>query len=50
MSGFFDMIKEKTGIYGLGFDPMSVLGILLPIIVVLVLAGIGILINIVFLS
>jgi hypothetical protein len=50
MTGLLDTIKEKTGIYGLGFDPTSVFGILFPIILVLLIAGIGLLINVVFLS
>ena len=41
MRGLIDRLKEITGIYGLGFDPASVLGIVLPLGFVMVVGGIG---------
>ena len=37
----FTRIKERTGIYGFGFNPDSVMGILMPIIFVIIVGGIG---------
>jgi hypothetical protein len=37
--GIKDMIEEKTGIYKLGFDPASFLGILLPLMFVVIVGG-----------
>lgn len=34
-----DTIQKKTGIYDLGFNPYSVLGIALPVLFVLVVGG-----------
>lgn len=36
-----DRMKSRVGIYGTGWNPESVLGLLLPIIVVIMLAGVG---------
>lgn len=37
----FDRIRALTGIYGLGFDRASVLGVLLPVAFVVLLGGLG---------
>ena len=37
-------IRELTGIYDLGFNPASVLGVVLPLAFVLVVGGVGALI------
>lgn len=34
-----DTIQEKTGIYDLGFNPYSFLGIALPLVFVLIVGG-----------
>jgi len=34
-------IKERVGIYGLGFNPDSFMGLVLPIIFVIIVGGIG---------
>lgn len=34
-----DIIEDKTGIYKLGFDPASVVGIMLPILFVMIVGG-----------
>ena len=34
-----DMLQDKTGIYRLGFNPYSFLGVLLPLLFVLVIGG-----------
>lgn len=34
-----DTIKDKTGIYKLGFDKYSFLGVMLPLLFVLVVGG-----------
>jgi len=36
---FKDRIGDKTGIYSLGFDPASFLGILLPLLFVIIVGG-----------
>jgi hypothetical protein len=36
-----DRIRERTGVYGLGFRKESVAGLLLPIAFVLLVGGIG---------
>ena len=41
MRGLFNRIRELTGLYGLGFDQASVIGLLLPIAIVVVLGGLG---------
>ena len=35
-------LRELIGIYGLGFDPDSVLGIILPFAIVLIVGGLGV--------
>ena len=37
--GVKDLLEEKTGIYKLGFDPASFLGILLPLLFVVIVGG-----------
>ncbi len=37
--GIKDQIQEKTGIYKLGFEPASFLGILLPLLFVVIVGG-----------
>lgn len=37
--GIKDTIQDKTGIYKLGFDPASILGILLPVLFVVIVGG-----------
>lgn len=37
--GIKDMIQEKTGVYRLGFEPASFLGILLPLLFVVIVGG-----------
>jgi hypothetical protein len=37
----FDQLKELTGIYRLGFERESFMGLVLPIIFVIVVGGIG---------
>lgn len=37
----FDRIRQITGIYGLGFDRASVLGVLLPLAFVVLIGGVG---------
>ena len=37
-------IRELTGIYGLGFNPASALGVLLPVAFVVLIGGLGALI------
>ena len=37
--GIKDTIQDKTGIYKLGFDPASILGILLPVLFVVLVGG-----------
>ena len=39
--GVLDRIRERTGIYGLGFRKESVAGILLPIAFVVLAGGLG---------
>lgn len=34
-----DTLQDKTGIYRLGFNPYSFLGVLLPLLFVLVIGG-----------
>ncbi len=34
-------IRQRLGIYGTGFDPASVLGLLLPVAIVLLIGIIG---------
>lgn len=34
-----DRVGDKTGIYSLGFDPASFLGILLPLLFVVIVGG-----------
>jgi hypothetical protein len=36
-----DRVKGRIGVYGTGWDPESVMGLLLPVIVVIVLAFMG---------
>ena len=40
MEKFLDRVRERTGIYSLGFDPASFMGIALPIGFVVVVGGI----------
>jgi hypothetical protein len=40
----FNRIRELTGIYRLGFNPASVLGVLLPLAFVVLIGGLGALI------
>ena len=40
----FNRIRELTGIYGLGFNPASLLGVLLPVAFVVLVGGLGALI------
>ena len=40
MNAFLDRVKERTGIYKLGFDPASIAGIGLPVGFVIVVGGI----------
>ncbi|CAA9531393.1 MAG: hypothetical protein AVDCRST_MAG73-986 [uncultured Thermomicrobiales bacterium] len=49
MGGIINRVKELTGIYGLGFERESVMGIGLPIGLVVVVGGIGWAINALFL-
>ncbi len=37
--GIKDTIEEKTGIYKLGFEPASFMGILLPLLFVIIVGG-----------
>lgn len=37
--GIKDTIQDKTGIYKLGFDPASFLGIILPVLFVIIVGG-----------
>lgn len=37
--GIKDMIEEKTGIYKLGFESASFMGILLPLLFVIIVGG-----------
>ena len=39
----FDRFKDRTGVYGTGFHRESVLGLLLPIAVVALVGGLGVL-------
>lgn len=39
--GIITRIKERSGIYGLGFNPDSFMGIVTPIIFVIIVGGIG---------
>jgi hypothetical protein len=39
MSKFLDRLRERTGIYSLGFDPASFLGIALTVGFVVVVGG-----------
>lgn len=41
MRALIARIQERTGIYGLGWDPDSVRGIILPIAFVVIVGGIG---------
>jgi hypothetical protein len=36
-----EFIQEKTGIYSLGFEKESFLGLMIPILFVLVIGGLG---------
>lgn len=35
----FDMIRERTGIYGLGFRKESIMGVILPVAFVVIVGG-----------
>lgn len=37
--GIKDMMEEKTGIYKLGFEPASFIGIVLPLLFVIIVGG-----------
>lgn len=50
MRSLFNRVKGITGIYGLGFDRDSVLGIMLPVGIVVLIAGLGIAVNLLFMS
>jgi hypothetical protein len=39
MHKFLDQLRNRSGIYSLGFDPASVAGIALPVIFVVVVGG-----------
>ncbi|MBA2753129.1 MAG: hypothetical protein H0U40_01525 [Chloroflexia bacterium] len=39
MRGMIERIKEVTGIYRLGFDPDSIMGVTLPIGIVVIVGG-----------
>lgn len=39
MRGIVDRIKGMTGIYRLGFDPDSIMGVTLPIVFVVIVGG-----------
>ena len=41
MRGLIDRVRELTGIYGIGFDRASVLGVLLPVGFVVGIGGGG---------
>jgi hypothetical protein len=41
VSEVMDRIRERTGVYGLGFRKESVAGLLLPIAFVLLVGGLG---------
>jgi hypothetical protein len=41
MFGMRDRVKSRIGVYGTGFNPESVIGLLLPFIVVGIMALIG---------
>lgn len=41
VSGLINRVKELTGVYGLGFERESVMGIALPVGFVLVVGGFG---------
>ena len=49
LRGMINRIKELTGIYGLGFERESMMGVALPIGFVVVVGGLGWLINQLFL-
>ena len=49
MGGLINLVKELTGIYGLGFERESVLGIASTVGFVIVVGGLGALINWLFL-
>ena len=39
VGAMFNMIRERTGIYGLGFRKESVMGVILPIAFVVIVGG-----------
>ena len=41
MRGLINRVRELTGIYGLGFERESFLGLMLPIAFVVVVGGLG---------
>ncbi len=41
MSGLINRVKELSGVYGLGFERESVLGVALPVGFVLAVGGLG---------
>lgn len=49
MRGIIERVKDMTGVYGLGFERESMMGIALPVGFVVVVGGIGVLINRLFL-
>jgi hypothetical protein len=41
IAGMRDRVKGRIGVYGAGFDPESVMGLLLPFVVVGIMAFMG---------
>ena len=41
MRGLINRVRELTGIYGLGFERESALGLLLPVAFVILVGGLG---------
>ena len=41
LRGMFNRVRELTGIYGLGFERESMLGVILPVAFVILIGGLG---------
>ena len=41
LRGMFNRVRELTGIYGLGFERESMLGVILPVAFVVLVGGLG---------